>query len=194
MASPEPEDEPGRRLRIALLIAGIALPQLLLFAPSFLGTKLMLPLDLLAAEKAYLPQTNATRSIVPQNRILTDPIHSYELSRIFAAKELRAGRLPLWNPHHYTGAPFAIFPKYSPFNAVYYLFPTPRALPWMQLLQSLVAGIGAYLFFRRVLTLGFWPSLIAGVARVSSARAFLARIFSLSAASITTVSALELVK
>jgi len=158
MGPRERADEPGRRLRVALLISGVVLPQLLLFAPSFLGTKLLLPLDLLARPKIYLPQTEATRAIVAQNRILTDPIQSYELSRIFAAKELRAGRLPLWNPHHYTGAPFAIFPKYSPFNAVYYLFPTPRALPWMQLLQSLVAGIGAYVFFRRVLALAFWPA------------------------------------
>lgn len=153
--------EPSRPARVALLLGGIIACQLLLYGPSFAGARLLLPLDLLAGDKIYLPRTPETEAIVPQNRILTDPIYSYELSRRFAARELRAGRLPLWNPYHYTGAPFAIFPKYSPFNLVYYAFPTPRSLPWMQLLQSLVAGVGAYLFFRRALELSFRPSLFA---------------------------------
>ena len=81
-----------------------------------------------------------------------------EPSRRFAAAEMRAGRIPLWTPYGFAGAPFADFAKYSPFNLVYTLLPSPFTLAWIQLLKSLVAGMGAYLFFRRALRVSFWPA------------------------------------
>jgi hypothetical protein len=81
-----------------------------------------------------------------------------EPNRLFAAREVRSGRLPLWNPCNYCGAPFlagnqpAVF---SPFRLIDYIWPGPISIAWGQLIRQLVAGLGAYLFFRRVLRVGF---------------------------------------
>jgi hypothetical protein len=141
-----------------IVLAGIALGQAIVYGPSLRGERLLLPLDYLAFPGIYLPQTPETRSIVPQNRVISDLLFEYEINRRFATSEFRAGRLPLWTPNHYAGAPFANFAKYSPFNLIYYLFPTPRTLAWTQMFLSLVAGAGAFLFFRRALGVGFWPA------------------------------------
>ncbi|HZY87414.1 MAG TPA: hypothetical protein VFE78_21435, partial [Gemmataceae bacterium] len=122
------------------------------------GAKILLPLDLLALEGYYLPATAEYRSVLPHDYALSDQVLNYEFSRRFASAEFRAGRVPLWSPDCFAGAPFAHFGKYSPFSLVYYCFPSPVTLAWLQLLKSLVAGVGAYLFFRRVLHVGYWPA------------------------------------
>src|SRR5262249_35589581 len=94
----------------------------------------------------------------PHDFVLLDQVLQYEPMRRFAARELRAGRLPLWTPYEYCGAPFAGFPVYSVFNLLYYAFPTPYCLAWVQLAKALVAGAGAYLFCPRVLAVSFWPA------------------------------------
>ena len=85
------------------------------------------------------------------------PHHAFAL---VDRKRLRAGRLPLWIPDIYAGAPFVVWDKYSPFSLVYTLFPAPLTLAWLQLLKSVVAGLGAYAFFHRVLGVGFWPAAV----------------------------------
>jgi hypothetical protein len=76
------------------------------------------------------------------------------------ADEYRHGRSPLWNPYSYAGTPLATVPKYSPFYLVYCLFPAPVTLAYIVLLEALVAAGGAYLFFRGVLRVGFWPAAV----------------------------------
>src|SRR5439155_8837061 len=82
-----------------------------------------------------------------------------EPMRRFAVSEVHAGRLPLWAPYHYAGAPF-IWPKLSPFLALESCTRSPIILAWTQVLTALIAGSGAYLFFRRVLAVGFWPAAV----------------------------------
>ena len=87
----------------------------------------------------------------------------FELERRFAVSEIRAGRFPLWDPHEYCGAPFLAAGQssvFSPFRALDYLWPGPFVIAWDELLESLVAGIGAYLFCRRVLGSSFLPAVI----------------------------------
>ena len=156
-----------RRVRVVagvtVVLAGIAFGQLVLYGPSLIGKTVLLPLDLLAQPRWYLPRTGETLKIVPQNIVLSDPVLAYEPQRQFAAAEIRAGRMPLWNPYNFTGSPMARWDHYSPFNLMYYLFPGPGVLAWIQLLKSLVAGFGAAFFFRRVLHVGFWPAAIGGI-------------------------------
>ncbi len=45
------------------------------------------------------------------------------------------GRWPTWAPYEYAGCPFVEFPKFSPFSALSYLFPSPVILAWSQLAQ-----------------------------------------------------------
>jgi hypothetical protein len=148
----------ARSVRAAVVAIGIAAGQLLLFGPSLTGEKILLPLDILAWPGIYLPATPEAPRVSVHNPALSDQVLALEPSRRFAAAEMRAGRIPLWTPYGFAGAPFADFAKYSPFNLVYTLLPSPFTLAWIQLLKSLVAGLGAYLFFRRALRVSFWPA------------------------------------
>lgn len=72
----------------------------------------------------------------------------------FAARELAAGSLPLWNPHLYAGAPFigdiqAGF-LYLPNLILFLLWPEfPYvALQWLAVLHLYVAGLGMYVLLR----------------------------------------------
>ncbi|RMH18150.1 MAG: hypothetical protein D6696_13700 [Acidobacteria bacterium] len=141
-----------------MVAAGIVAGQLLLFGPSFVGRSLLLPLDVLALPGFYLPQTPQTTAIEVREPLRSDPILTFEPWRRFAAAEVRAGRLPLWNPHAFAGVPEVRWGKYGPFAWPSYLWPSARTLAWTQLLVALAAGLGAYGFFRRVLGSSFWPA------------------------------------
>ena len=165
MPGPAGIAEPRSRwARAAVLVAGIVATQVLLYGPSLSGQKILLPLDILKLPRFYLPITPETKGYVALDGTLSDEIISIELRRRYAAREVRQGRLPLWNPYNYCGAPFiaanntAVF---SPFRLVDYLFPSPVTIAWVQLLKSLVGGIGAYWFFRRAIGVSFWPAVVA---------------------------------
>jgi len=150
-------------LRAAIVVAGLVIGQFVLYGPSLIGQRILLPLDILKTNGTYIPQTPETRNYRPQNRVFADEVLSIEMRRQFAVREVRAGRLPLWNPYLYCGAPFmaanntAVF---SPYRVPDYLFPGPRTIAWVQMLKALVAGIGAYLFFRVSLGVRFLPAVI----------------------------------
>ena len=72
----------------------------------------------------------------------------------FAAASLRAGRLPLWNPHLYGGVPFLADMQtglFYPPNLLLFLlapqFPY-KALEWMAVLHVFLAGLFMYLCLR----------------------------------------------
>jgi hypothetical protein len=150
----------GKRARLLIVLAGIALGQVILYGPSLAGRKILLPLDILAWPGVYLPRTPEVAKIQPQNLSRSDLIVVSEPARHFAAAELHAGRLPMWTPYNFAGAPF-IWPKFSPFLALQCATASPVVLAWSQLLAAIVAGLGAYLFCRRVLGVSFWPAAIA---------------------------------
>ncbi|MEZ4654171.1 MAG: hypothetical protein R3E12_11445 [Candidatus Eisenbacteria bacterium] len=147
-----------RWARLLIVTLGLILCQFVLYGSALVGRTLLLPLDLLALSNVYLPATAEYASVAPGNPTFSDILFEYEMNRRFAATEFRAGRLPLWNPGAYTGVPFANFAKYSPFLLLYYLFDAPWTLAWIQLLTALVAGLGAYAFFREGPRLSFWPA------------------------------------
>jgi hypothetical protein len=149
-----------RLTRFAIFATGVLLTHAVLFAPSLVGLKVLLPLEELAAPNAYLPATPEYADVVALYPALTDQVLQYEFGRRFAAEELRAGRVPLWDPYHYCGAPFVV-PFLSPYNLPYYLIPHYLTLAWTQVLAAFVAAGGAYVFFRRVLGLSFWPAVVA---------------------------------
>jgi hypothetical protein len=143
-----------------VVIAGLVAAQVVLYGPSLAGRKVLLPLDLLALKGVYLPETREYADVQPFDDVLVDQVLLFESERQFVAREYRAGRLPLWNPSIYLGAPFVVWDKYSPFTLLHCLFPSPVTLAWLQLLKSLIAGVGAYVFFRRVPVVGFWPATV----------------------------------
>ena len=146
--------------RLAVVMAGIFVGQAILFGPSLIGRKVLLPLDYLALPGVYLPQNFQTAKIGLHNFVLSDLVLNQEPARQFTASEVRAGRWPVWAPYEFAGVP-SIWPQYSPFWILGYLTASPVIIAWMQVASSLVAGVGAYVFCRRVLHVGFWPGAIA---------------------------------
>ena len=113
----------------------------------------------------YLPQTPGFAKLVPnfvaKNYILSDPILQLEPPNSLTAREVRSGRVPLWESNQYAGVPYR-WPRFSPFFALRYVFTSPVAIAWRQLfLATVVAGLGQYLFFRHVLLVRFWPAALA---------------------------------
>ena len=145
--------------RLIIVLAGIVLGQAILYGPSLVGRKILLPLDLLAAPDIYLPRTAETAKVESTDPIRMDLLYYFEPARRFAAEELHAGRLPIWFPYHYAGAPF-MWARFSPFMGLESCTASPVVLAWAQLLTALVAGLGAYAFFRSSLALGFWRAAI----------------------------------
>jgi hypothetical protein len=146
--------------KLIIVLAGVVLGQAVLYGPSLAGRKILLPLDMLAAPGVYLPATPGSTGIEAHNSFLGDLVYLFEPARRFAASEFRAGRLPTWVPNDYAGAPF-VWPKFSPFLALQCCVESPVVLAWTQLLAAVVASLGAYLFFRRVLGISFWPATVA---------------------------------
>lgn len=150
----------SRWIRLLLVVLGIVAGQALLYGPSLLGRKILLPLDLLALPNVYLPATPAVAAIVPHDLTLADLVLQFETERRFVAAEYRKGNFPLWLPYQYAGAPL-VWPRYSPFLLLACSTESPLILPWVELAAALVAGVGAFLFCRRALGLGFWAALFA---------------------------------
>ena len=146
--------EANPQQRRAVLLAGLLLTQLLVFWPSLVGSKVLLPVDLLSTPRNYPIAEPASQ----HDFTLFDLVASYQPFRQFAAEEFRAGRLPMWHPGMFGGTPFAQFGKYSPYNLIYYAAPGPAALAWIQVIKSLVLGLGAYVFLRRVAKVSYWPA------------------------------------
>jgi hypothetical protein len=150
----------GRKfLRLSIVVAGIVLGQAILYGPSLIGEKILLPLDILAQQGVYLPPTPETAKVVPHNIVLSDQVVQFEPARQFAISEIHQGRFPLWAPYQYGGVPF-VWPKYSFFLLLECLVKSPVILAWGQLFPALVAGMGMYFFCRRVLTVSFWPATV----------------------------------
>ena len=84
-----------------------------------------------------------------------------------AAAALRAGRVPLWNPDIFMGAPFLANSQvgfFYPLNwPLWLLLPTPYAVTATILLHLVIGGLGAYGVGRRLLRLGQMGALLTAV-------------------------------
>jgi hypothetical protein len=84
-----------------------------------------------------------------------------------AATALRAGRVPLWNPDIFMGAPFLANSQagfFYPLNwPLWLLLPAPYAVSATIVLHIVIAGAGAYLAGRRTLALAR-PAALFGAA------------------------------
>jgi hypothetical protein len=83
------------------------------------------------------------------NPVMGDVTYQIEPWLLFSRRELRAGRLPLWNPHQFSGTPFWANGQSAPLHPLHLLFAALPAgllplgwilLPWLRLV---VAGLGA---------------------------------------------------
>ena len=81
-----------------------------------------------------------------------DHFDYFQPLRFFTAEELRAGRLPLWNPYNASGEPWLANPQTGVFYPpcwLIVLMPFATAYMLFLLFHLLVLGWGAYLLFAR---------------------------------------------
>jgi hypothetical protein len=125
----------------------IALP-LVLFAPALRPGHTLSPLD-------NLFTTAPWRAIAPgpvqPNQALGDVTAVFHPWTLWAAREVRAGRAPLWNPYAYAGAPFFSNPQTAclfPLTWLAWALPPTWALTVPALLKLVAAGLAMYWFLR----------------------------------------------
>jgi len=88
----------------------------------------------------------------PWNLLRWDALGQYYPWRLLAARELRAGHIPLWNPHQFAGAPFVANGQsavFYPLNLVFWIFDVARAFAISAWLHSLLAALGTYALAQR---------------------------------------------
>ena len=81
----------------------------------------------------------------------------------FLHDNLRAGRLPLWNPLILCGAPYVGNPQTWPLYPFTFLLPAVSAPYFLSLTVAAhvwLAGLGAYLFLRRAMSVGVGAALL----------------------------------
>ncbi|MFH1957944.1 MAG: YfhO family protein [bacterium] len=86
-----------------------------------------------------------------QSFFVRDTLIQFHPWRVFAAEQIKAGKIPLWNPYTYSGMPFlanmqsAIF--YPP-NILFYVLPFAAAYKFYILFHFFLAGFFMYLLMR----------------------------------------------
>lgn len=86
--------------------------------------------------------------------------------RDFAAQAVREGRLPLWNPYLFMGAPFIANSQagfFYPFNLLMSWLDTTRAINWTIVLHLGIATSGAYVFARSILRCSISAACLAAI-------------------------------
>ena len=88
----------------------------------------------------------------PWNILQWDSLAQYYPWRHFAAQELRAGHIPLWNPFEFTGTPFVANAQsavFYPLNLPFWLFDTAYAFGVAALLHTLLSAFATYFLCQR---------------------------------------------
>ncbi len=86
--------------------------------------------------------------------------------RDYAAQALREGRLPLWNPYTFMGAPFLANSQagfFYPFNALMAWLPAEKAVSYSIVLHLIIAALGMYALARAGLKLGMLAAFTSAI-------------------------------
>lgn len=140
----------------------ICLPVVLFFR-ALLPGNILSPADIMTH---FYPWTAARGAVPNANFNFGDVALVFHPWLVYASRALADGRLPLWNPHAFAGAPFlgnmqsALL---SPFTVPAYLVPLKYALALAAMLKPVVAGLSTY-WFLRLLSLRPLSSLMGAVA------------------------------
>jgi len=139
-----------RRRDLGVPWAVVGLAGIALLAPALaLPTGVPSP----AAALAGLPPWQGTGAPAGGNPILRDVTFQIEPWLLFLRHELRAGRLPFWNPHQFCGAPFWGNGQSAPLFPLHLLFAALplgiglTLLPWLRLV---IGGCGAWVLGREL--------------------------------------------
>lgn len=153
-----------RRPDLVAVLALVALP-FVVFAPAIVTGRVISAADILLEE---FPWRALAPAHVAHDPTMTDVTMVIHPSVLHAAREIGAGRFPLWNPDAYAGVPFFANPHTAvlfPLTALAYVLPVPIALTLAAAAKLAAAGVGMYWFLR---VLGAVP-----LAAVTGALAFM---------------------
>ena len=132
--------------RTAVIV--LALLPFLLWAPALWPGRVLTPVDQLFLVAPW----SAVAPARPQaNPALADVSQVFHPWTLYTAREIRGGRLPLWNPYAYAGAPFLSNPQtalFFPLTWLTWALPSTLALTLPQVLKVAVAGPAMYWFLR----------------------------------------------
>jgi hypothetical protein len=140
--------EIGRARPDRTAVVVLALLPFLLFAPALLPGRALSPVDqlfLVAPWSAMAPTPPRP------NPALADVAQVFHPWTLYTAREVRAGRLPLWNPYAYAGVPFLSNPQtalFFPLTWLTWVLPPTLALTLPQVLKLALAGPAMYWFLR----------------------------------------------
>ncbi len=140
--------ELGRAVLLLLL-------PLLIFAPIALGSRTLVPADILYAHEPHRAAAGDTfddfHIAHPQNHLVADLVLQNYAWKQFILDAVRDRQLPLWDPYIFVGHPFLANGQHSalyPLSAIFYVMPLWRAYGVFAWLQLGLAGCFAYLFVR----------------------------------------------
>jgi hypothetical protein len=135
------------RGRVVLLLGLIPF---LLFGHALLPGRVLAPVDVLMT--AY-PWRALAPEVRPANPLLTDVTYLVHPLLIWGAREIREGRLPLWNPQLFAGAPYLANPHtamFFPLTWVLWLLPAAPALTLLAIGKVALVGVATYWCGRRL--------------------------------------------
>ncbi len=145
------------RLSLLVLLALITAPTLLLWRVVFLGD-VFLPAALL---RDVAPWRDAAH-LVPWNPIMWDGVAEFYPWRLFYARTLHQGFLPLWNPYQFCGTPYLANGQ----SAV--LYPPNLLFVFLPALRAFGASVWLHLVITGLLMYGFLRSGAVGTGRIGA--------------------------
>ena len=141
----------GAGLKVLPLLPIVLVP-LLWLAPALRPGYVLSSADSLLG--SYLLRSAAPAHHVAANPLIGDTVMQMMPWHREVASDLRAGRMPFWNPHAFAGSPLmgnAQSGVLDPLSFPYLLTRDPvRANVWVMLLRLWVAGLGAWLLALRL--------------------------------------------
>lgn len=145
-----------KKLRVALVPLFFFFVILAFFYKTFFFGLVPFPGDLLLAE--YKPWQSYSfggfiPGTIPNKAQYPDTIRQLYPWRTLVTEELKAGRLPLWNPYNFSGTPLlANFQSavFYPLNLLYLILPQPTAWTILIVLQPILALLFTYFYVRKI--------------------------------------------
>lgn len=135
-----------------------------LYNDSLLPQRTFLPSDLVLLSPPWKYHSHdLSPDFTMAQRQAIDPLYQFYPARKYLAQSLKSGYIPLWNPHAFSGTPFAADDQsavFYPPNWLFAILPLPMAFGWVAALHTFLAGLFFIMLGRR---LGWnWPACLSG--------------------------------
>lgn len=137
--------------RMTWPLVALLLGSAVLFGPLLAGGSHLVPFHVLAGDPALEGLDLAADR--PDWRLFDlSPVNTFYAEKALAARQIKSGELPLWNPFNGAGVPLLADGQSQPFAPLFaplLLFTGPRGYSACLLLQLLFGGLGFTLLLRR---------------------------------------------